>query len=362
MLVGTISSKLLQRIENNITLHLLSFSVRTMYLECPRLTLSVQSTGMAAVSGDFIPQSHRGYNSYNNGYMAKGPLLNHYGQNGSIQRAPMYLHAGPNVLAHNMGENNISALTQSYGGMNLTKPTTSAPSEYGRMSIGPTLYYPTSAPVVYPNAAGQASIQNHAGMPHSPNFYSSVNSQYSPQSGFPSYSQHVTERAPVTQNWAPRVSSGEMPTLITPGRRDSISSNEIDTPGTPYTNAYHGGVTIMDRSPSAVYMHSATPSPSQLALPYSMPMSKPSPPSTVPASLLAILQQEPPIPRAIPAPSSPVKPLDRSLENIKGETNVYIRGLLPETTDDMLQNWGKRFGDIQSSKSIIEHKTGLCKG
>ena len=50
------------------------------------------------------------------------------------------------------------------------------------------------------------------------------------------------------------------------------------------------------------------------------------------------------------------------LENKTGETNVYIRGLLPETTDEMLHMWGMRFGDIQSSKSIIDLKTGLCKG
>lgn len=57
-----------------------------------------------------------------------------------------------------------------------------------------------------------------------------------------------------------------------------------------------------------------------------------------------------------------MKPLDRCLENKSGETNVYIRGLLPETTDEMLHVWGMRFGDIQSSKSIIDLKTGLCKG
>ncbi|KAF1821648.1 uncharacterized protein K489DRAFT_321694 [Dissoconium aciculare CBS 342.82] len=72
--------------------------------------------------------------------------------------------------------------------------------------------------------------------------------------------------------------------------------------------------------------------------------------------------QEPVIPPAIPAPSSPLKPLDRALENQRGETNVYIRGLLPETTDEMLQVWGSRFGDIKSSKSIIDMQTGLCKG
>jgi len=57
-----------------------------------------------------------------------------------------------------------------------------------------------------------------------------------------------------------------------------------------------------------------------------------------------------------------MKPLDRSLENPHGVTNVYIRGLRPETSDEMLQQIASRFGDIVSSKSIIDHTTGLCKG
>ena len=84
--------------------------------------------------------------------------------------------------------------------------------------------------------------------------------------------------------------------------------------------------------------------------------------SEVSPRIQMLVNQEPIIPRAIPAPSSPLKPLDRALENQRGETNVYIRGLLPETTDEMLEGWGARFGDIKSSKSIIDHNTGLCKG
>ena len=134
-------------------------------------------------------------------------------------------------------------------------------------------------------------------------------------------------------------------------RRDSISSNENDNPGTPYGSGgmYHrfgNNTTIMDRSPNALYSSSATPSPSQLVHPY---------------QVMAPIPKQQTMP-TLPAPSSPHKPLDRSLENKTGETNVYIRGLLPETTDEMLHLWGKRFGDIQSSKSIIDLKTNLCKG
>lgn len=96
--------------------------------------------------------------------------------------------------------------------------------------------------------------------------------------------------------------------------------------------------------------------------PYGMPIAKQPERSDVSPRIKLLVQREPPIPRAIPAPSSPLKPLDRALENQRGETNVYIRGLLPETTDEMLEAWGTRFGDIKSSKSIIDMNSGLCKG
>jgi hypothetical protein len=96
--------------------------------------------------------------------------------------------------------------------------------------------------------------------------------------------------------------------------------------------------------------------------PYGMAAPKQPEQTDVSPRLKLLMSQEPAIPRAIPAPSSPLKPLDRALENQRGETNVYIRGLLPETTDENLEAWGSRFGDIKSSKSIIDLNTGLCKG
>lgn len=208
-----------------------------------------------------------------------------------------------------------------------------------------------------------AGAQQQAGMGHSPGMYNHAGT-FVPQTAY-QYNQGMVE-SPMGNGWASRISSGDMPTLMTP-RRDSISSNENDIPGTPYTSAglyrYGTSTAIMDRSPNGMYTSSATPSPSQLAQ-YGVQLVNPKQASvaTISPQLAQLLQKEPPIPRAIPAPSSPLKPLDRSLENKTGETNVYIRGLLPETTDEMLHAWGKRFGDIQSSKSIIDLKTNLCKG
>jgi hypothetical protein len=168
-----------------------------------------------------------------------------------------------------------------------------------------------------------------------------------------------------SSGWTTRVASDGSLIPSLNHRRGSISSNEEQVPSTPYNQLHtfatqYNGVTIIDRSPSNAFTtNNSTPSPSQFLSPYGL-QKYTTPPISMQMQML--LKQEPVIPSAIPAPSSPVKPLDRCLENKNGETNVYIRGLLPETTDEMLHAWGGRFGDIQSSKSIIDHKTGMCKG
>lgn len=277
----------------------------------------------------------------------------------------------------NVAENNLATLANSVGGMSLQPPSFTASSKVttqgsanasdfnaipfnqaqNMWSLQHQLLYPGHNMI----AAGH---QGHSGLQQSPGMYSSM-SGYGHHSGFPNYPHLVIDHSPTMPHYGGRVSNNDMPSLITP-RRDSMSSNEQDLPGTPYTGygMYDNGMALMHRSPSTIFAHSGTPSPQQLAQhQYNLAqMGKPQPPSTIPVQLQLLLQQEPPIPRAIPAPSSPLKPLDRSLENKNGETNVYIRGLHPETTDEMLYDWGKRFGDIQSSKSIIDLKTNMCKG
>ncbi|KAJ4379603.1 hypothetical protein N0V86_004784 [Didymella sp. IMI 355093] len=315
-------------------------------------------------------------NTRQNGYAApaggyKGQhMLNAYnGQGHGAQYLPRGLHMSPNGDAGLQGlTNTMAALNMhaSYGTSANHKPAGSGmsgnSSDYGNMhmSQGQGLWIPNQ------HALGSMyQVVPGAQQGHSPGMYNH-NGSFDPQTAY-QYGQAVVGHSPMAPGWASRMSSGDMPSLMTP-RRDSVSSNENDIPGTPFGSGgmyrYGAGTTVMDRSPSAVYTSSATPSPSQLAHPYQLmaPVQKQQTMPTLPSHLLALVHQEPPIPRAIPAPSSPHKPLDRSLENKTGETNVYIRGLLPETTDEMLHAWGKRFGDIQSSKSIIDLKTNLCKG
>ncbi|KAH8728641.1 hypothetical protein GQ44DRAFT_608986 [Phaeosphaeriaceae sp. PMI808] len=302
-------------------------------------------------------------------------MLNAYG-GGQIHGSNQFLPRGLPISP--TGDSNMQSLTNtmaalnmhnSYGSTSTCKSAASGMSGHSsdytnvQQAHGQSLWVPNQHVIGSMYQMIPGGHHQQPGMTPSPNMYNHGGA-YVPQASY-QYGQAV-DNSPMPPAWTGRLASNEMPSLMTP-RRDSVSSNENDIPGTPYGSGgiyRYGGATIMDRSPSAIYTGSATPSPSSLAHPYQLmaPMAKQQALPSLPPHLLALVHQEPPIPRAIPAPSSPHKPLDRSLENKTGETNVYIRGLLPETTDEMLQAWGKRFGDIQSSKSIIDNKSQLCKG
>jgi hypothetical protein len=79
-----------------------------------------------------------------------------------------------------------------------------------------------------------------------------------------------------------------------------------------------------------------------------------------------LLQQHPAIPHAVPAVFTPrenMRTLEQSLSNpIFGNRNVYIRGLHPNTDDATLAAYSARFGQVETSKAIIDTSTGACKG
>jgi hypothetical protein len=72
------------------------------------------------------------------------------------------------------------------------------------------------------------------------------------------------------------------------------------------------------------------------------------------------------IPDAVPAvftPQENMRTLDQSLSNpIYGNRNVYIRGLRPDTNDEILAAYANLFGRVETSKAIIDTGTGTCKG
>lgn len=77
-----------------------------------------------------------------------------------------------------------------------------------------------------------------------------------------------------------------------------------------------------------------------------------------------LVNRDPAIPRAVPAlwTNQEELSLAKCLQNPEGITNVYIRGFMPDTTDEDLERWASRFGEIESCKAIIEQDTGKCKG
>ncbi|KAF4954588.1 hypothetical protein FGADI_5197 [Fusarium gaditjirri] len=147
-------------------------------------------------------------------------------------------------------------------------------------------------------------------------------------------------------------------------RRGSYSTTE-SAPATPFygswPNREHGPRVHSDRSAYT------TPSPHQLLGSHHVEATTKTKPSPVSDHVLdEILAKEPAIPTAVPAvftPAGQMKSLEQSLENrIPGNRNVYIRGLYPTTDDQTLYQFTSRFGEVETSKAIIDTATGACKG
>ncbi|PNS18838.1 hypothetical protein CAC42_5377 [Sphaceloma murrayae] len=292
---------------------------------------------------------------------ADHPYNNRNYANGRSDGRSSYSHHYNHISTQNQNANNMAFLAQGMAAMNFQDASYTTSARPNSISAPAGAYAGYNLSNTIPTAFWPAAIMgghqayNH-GTPQSasmytPNAYMTRGHAYG----------RTQDNSPMSQGWTPSQMNGEMPSLITP-RRESLSSAENDTPGTPsyptYNPMTHGGITILNRSPSGTFTAS-TPSPMQMMFPGSVKVPDV---DTISPRLKVLVTKEPAIPPAIPAPSSPLKPLDRALENPRGETNVYIRGLMPETSDNMLETWGRRFGDIKSSKSIIDHSTGLCKG
>jgi hypothetical protein len=236
-------------------------------------------------------------NARQNGYAPpasnyKGQQMAYNGQGHGAQYLPRGLPMSPNGDTGLQGLTNTMAalnMQASYGSSVNNKSAGSGmsanSSDYGAipMSQGQGLWIPNQHPLgsMY-QQAHSAGMYNH-------------NGAFEPQSAY-QYGQAVVGHSPMAPGWASRMSSGDMPSLLTP-RRDSVSSNENDIPGTPFGSGgmyrYGAGATIMDRSPSAVYTNSATPSPSQLAHGYQLmaPVQKQQSMPTLPPHLLALVHQ-----------------------------------------------------------------------
>lgn len=123
----------------------------------------------------------------------------------------------------------------------------------------------------------------------------------------------------------------------------------------------HPYTPMVDRSAMASYPMMSNINVQQPCLQYQMMKT---PTGYIIQDMEILTQQEPPIPRAIPAmwTNQSDLTLAKCLENREGITNVYIRGFPPETTDDMLHAYASRFGEIDRCKAILDLETGSCKG
>ncbi|KAK0629715.1 hypothetical protein B0T17DRAFT_486409 [Bombardia bombarda] len=151
--------------------------------------------------------------------------------------------------------------------------------------------------------------------------------------------------------------SSEVPGLE--NRRGSYSTTE-STPATPF----FGSASERNNAARVAVLRSSynTPSPEQVVVPGGIPKA----PQPLDEELLAMIQQDPAIPEAVPAvftPPTHTKSIEQCLENrIHGNRNVYIRGLHPTTDDELLHKYASRFGKVEQSKAIIDTSTGACKG
>ena len=177
--------------------------------------------------------------------------------------------------------------------------------------------------------------------------------------GIPHVGMPNGPHTPRNQPWASAQSMHPLPELIAP-RRSSWSSNEEASPQTPL-DGYQPAVAISSHSPTT---WSTTPSPIQAQFPQQIAKDADGVP--VYADFWAWTQKDPAIPPPVPAvhsgPDGGRGTLDKILDNRNGTTNVYIRGLQPNTTDEMLGGYGARFGPIVSQKAIIEMSNNTCKG
>lgn len=142
-------------------------------------------------------------------------------------------------------------------------------------------------------------------------------------------------------------------------------------------NKMPAGSSVENGTQSEFYPSSSNPN-SENPVVHGFPFSQPPPmaPTCVPYQMMksstgyilqdleCLTQQEPAIPRAVPAmwTNASELTLAKCLENREGITNVYIRGFLPETTDETLHAYASRFGKIDRCKAIVDLDTGLCKG
>jgi RNA recognition motif. (a.k.a. RRM, RBD, or RNP domain) len=196
--------------------------------------------------------------------------------------------------------------------------------------------------------------------------------QYIPTGMFPNFVSNTNMMASSMPGYGWQYSlQNDVPALDV-NRRGSWSSNDENGPTTPGMGMnghqdYYANVAGLDRAPMVGFPY-ATPSPPSVVQPYiagpMQPMKCPDNKNYESVNLDILTQQPPTIPRAVPALWTNQEDLSlaKCLQNPEGITNIYIRGFLPEVTDQDIHDYAARFGEIESCKAIVDMDTGKCKG
>ena len=193
---------------------------------------------------------------------------------------------------------------------------------------------------------------------------------YGGQQALNAYDAYMTQEMPTSLRYTNYATSqhipNDVPELAVP-RRTSLSSNDDSGPKTPFNHGTYANGAYPTAYQGDEDSPFTDPSPIQLArkFPYEHLWRTPDGGYEYVDYYTKTRIEEPAIPAAIPArqtKDSGRGTFDKILDNEHGTTNVYIRGLWPNTTDEILHGYGARFGDIVSCKAIIDLNTGTCKG
>jgi len=292
----------------------------------------------------------------------------------TIHPTQMYHQMQASDIHHEHTNSAVDSLTDSFGNINLRNAALIGQAKAGGAPMSMTdvnmgnmmgtqtgglqLVQLSDGTFMYPGSNNNVQGNYHP-YSHAYNLAATQPSQYQ-QAAYHGMAHAGISNGPHTPRnsaWIPNQSMQQVPELVAP-RRSSWSSNEEQSPQTPL-DVYQQSVMISGQSPST---WNTTPSPMQTQFQFAKAPNG----EYVVKDFWALTQQAPAIPAPIPAIHSGQDggrgSLDKILDNRNGTTNVYIRGLQPNTTDAMLEGYGRRFGAIASQKAIIEMSTNACKG
>lgn len=274
-------------------------------------------------------------------------------------------HFMPNTIADGFNDHfdpSLNNLSQSMASMLLhnvdyagvTKQNNSNAAANGMVNMNGMLTPQTNPGLFYPLPAGSLVYSDVNGIHqgHYPQYAGGYGLNATNQGQLQQASFHgLFPQTPITSRgngWVlPQQVAQEVPELAPP-RRTSLSSNEADSPQTPLFTSYLG----------KNYPPGHPDSPFQICKTRAGAKWE---------NFEAWTSASPAIPEAVPALDSPGGgrgSLEQIMNNPNETTNVYVRGLHPDTTDEMLHAYGQRFGDVVSAKSIIDTATNppQCKG